>query len=126
MAKPSHAMNGEKSGMLSARRYELTAINKNTSMNIRDLVSIGGNVQVVVSAADLKEFFEDLQEERKTASLPQQQETNLTLEEVLAILHITKSTIWRWGKQGYLVPIRVGRRKFYKKSDIDKLLDEGR
>lgn len=119
-------MNGEKSGMLSARRYELTAINKNTSMNIRDLVSIGGNVQVVVSAADLKEFFEDLQDERQAASVPQQQETNLTLEEVLAILHTTKSTIWRWGKQGYLVPIRVGRRKYYKKSDIDRLLDEGR
>lgn len=37
-------------------------------------------------------------------------------------LHVDKSTLWRWAKIGYLVPIEVGGKRFYKQSDIDKIL----
>lgn len=32
------------------------------------------------------------------------------------------STLWRWEKAGYLNPVRIGTRVFYRKSDTDALI----
>jgi DNA-binding XRE family transcriptional regulator len=50
-------------------------------------------------------------------------ETYLSKEKVLQMLDVSATTLWRWEKQGYLVPISFGGQKRYKHSDIKKILE---
>ena len=49
----------------------------------------------------------------------------LTREQVIAKLNIVPSTLWRWQKRGYLVPVKVGGENRYKSTDIDRILEGG-
>ncbi len=61
----------------------------------------------------------DLINESKQASVEQQEEeVYKTPDETAAMLNVDKSTLWRWAKQGYLVPVKWGRKSRYKLSDI--------
>lgn len=50
-------------------------------------------------------------------------ETYPSREKVMEILDVTASTLWRWQKQNYLVPINVGGKRRYLMSDIKKILE---
>lgn len=50
-------------------------------------------------------------------------ETYPSIDQVSKILSVNKSTLWRWGKQGYLVPIEIGGKRRYKMSDVNKILN---
>lgn len=47
----------------------------------------------------------------------------LTREQVLGKLNVDPSTLWRWAKRGYLVPIKVGGENRYRSTDIDRILE---
>jgi len=82
----------------------------------------GGNVQIVCSLADLKEVFQEWQDERE---IPEQKEdVMLTADETAKQLNVTNVTLWRWSKTGYLRPVKAGRKTFYWQSDINKLLQK--
>ena len=49
--------------------------------------------------------------------------TFLTREMVIAKLNVVPSTLWRWAKSGYLVPINVGGQRRYRSTDIDEILE---
>ena len=44
------------------------------------------------------------------------------LKKVAEILSICRSTLYYWEKKGYLKPVRIGRKLYYKHSDIVKLI----
>ena len=44
-------------------------------------------------------------------------------EDVMKKLNIASSTLWRWQRSGYLVPINVGGQRRYKSTDIDEILE---
>lgn len=51
----------------------------------------------------------------------------MTRQEVIDYLHITDATLWRWNKLGLLVPTgKVGTRVYYKRSDVDKALENSK
>jgi len=50
-------------------------------------------------------------------------ETYPSVAKVAEILDVDKSTLWRWQKQGYLVPIEVGGKRRYKMSDVKRILE---
>lgn len=51
----------------------------------------------------------------------------MTRKQVMDYLHITDATLWRWGKLGLLVPSgKVGSRIYYKRSDVDKALENSK
>jgi len=52
------------------------------------------------------------------------QETYPSPDQTAKILDVDKSTLWRWAKQGYLVPIEVGGKRRYRMSDINKILQK--
>lgn len=60
--------------------------------------------------------------EWEAAIMAKKEEKYLTPAEASKILHVNLSTLWRYGKNGYLVPIEVGGKRLYKQSDIDKIL----
>lgn len=84
----------------------------------------GNNVQLVVNAADLKELFMSWQDERDNQlhAVQEVEDVSLSADEVAAKLKVTKVTLWRWAKSGYLVPKRVGRKPFYLQSEVEHLL----
>ncbi len=100
-------------------------------MAIKDIFESYGNVQIVVSAADLKEFALSLIEDVKAMSssekpeqLPRSDEF-LTSEEVMRIVKVKKVTLWRWAKEKYLVPVKVGKSNLYRKSDVQRITEGG-
>ncbi len=82
----------------------------------------GANVQLVVSVADLRELFEEWQNERDAMRPAPKEDVKLTADEAAMQLSVTKVSLWRWSKMGYLTPVKAGRKVFYWQSDIDKLL----
>jgi predicted DNA-binding transcriptional regulator AlpA len=59
------------------------------------------------------------------APKPNQENQFLTRREVLAMLGIDSSTLWRWAKTGYLVPVGYGGRKRYRAADV-RAITEGK
>lgn len=90
-------------------------------INIAELLTANAAVQLVVSAADLKEFALALAKELK----PQQQQDNdrlLTADEVAETFGVTKKTLQRWEKDGYLTPVRIGGGLVrYKRKDVQQI-----
>lgn len=71
--------------------------------------------------SELREIFSELLEEAKAAQQPS--DRLLTATETTKALGISLPTLWRWGKSGYLLPVRIGAKKLYKKSDIKKIME---
>ena len=76
---------------------------------------------LMVSAADLKEVIRGIFEEVVSAKEGEKDETLLSIRQASALLGVDRTTLWRWEKEKYLVPIRFGSRVRYKQSDIERL-----
>ena len=50
-------------------------------------------------------------------------ETYPSVARVAEILDVDKSTLWRWQKQGYLMPLEVGGKRRYRMSDVKRILE---
>ncbi len=85
-----------------------------------------GNVQVVCTIDDLRQLFtewrdEQRENERQEREQQSKKDEYMTTKEVCKLLSVTKPTLWRWAQIKYLVPVKVGRKNFYKASDIEVL-----
>ena len=95
-------------------------------MQINSLLSADANISVVVSIADLKEFALNVVAEAMAAKEAEKKEERyLTPDDVADMVGVSKNTLWRWEKEKYLIPIKVGRKSCYKLSDVKSIL-EGR
>lgn len=109
-----------------ARHYFYAAIKDEFVMSkLLELAEENRNIIVAVSLADLIECNEELIRMAK-AELEQQitdatAETYPSAAKVAEILDVNKTTLWRWAKSGYLVPIEVGGKRRYKMSDIKRI-----
>ena len=83
------------------------------------------NVLMVVSLDDLKELFREIFEEReaeKQAVADNEHDNELVnADDTAKILGVKKNSLWRWSKNGYLMPVKIGRKCFYKQADIDRI-----
>ena len=94
-------------------------------MNINELLTSGANVAVTVTPTDLKEFALCLIEETLAAkNQDSEPETYMTPDEVANTIGVSKNTLWRWERTGYLVPVKIGRKSLYKRSKVDSLLSD--
>lgn len=85
-----------------------------------------GNVQVVCTIDDLRQLFSEWRDEqRENERLEREQQSKkdeyMTTEEVCKMLDVTKPTLWRWAQVKYLVPVKVGRKNYYRVADIEAL-----
>ncbi|MDD3772281.1 MAG: helix-turn-helix domain-containing protein, partial [Weeksellaceae bacterium] len=53
-------------------------------------------------------------------------ETYPSVDQVAKILNVSKTTLWRWDKSGYLKTIEIGGKRRYRMSDIKKILEGGK
>lgn len=81
------------------------------------------NVNVILSLDDLREFVNELLENgTATAPAPVEVERSrelMTRDEVCEYLGVTKPTLHRWNKLGYLTCIKVGSKVRYRREDIE-------
>lgn len=45
----------------------------------------------------------------------------ISAKAVTEMLNVDRSTLWRWEKEGLLTPMRVGRKVYYEKKEIEQL-----
>lgn len=85
---------------------------------------------MVIKAEDLMEAI------RETVNVTRRQmeeeiamnksETLLTGQQVQDQLNVSRTTLWNWRKDGYLVPIEIGGKYRYRLSDINTILRTSR
>lgn len=94
-------------------------------MSIKELLanSDNPNICIAVGIKELKEFGLSLIEAgRKMGKAERVSETYLTPKEVAKKLGVSSNTLWRWNKSGYLCHVKCGRKSFYKRSDVEALM----
>ena len=95
------------------------------------------DINLVVSKENLMAFADQLitrarEELAAKAEQEQRQKTNeetlLTRKEACAYLGVCETTLWNWAKSdvGYLLPVRVGSKVMYRKSDLDRIKSGGK
>jgi transcriptional regulator with PAS, ATPase and Fis domain len=98
-------------------------------MSLQELLNSGQSINVTIGLSDLKEFTNDLIQKTKTELeaeiIASQAEELKTRDEACDILKIDQSSLWRWAKRGYLIPVEVGGRRMYKLSDLKRILKGG-
>jgi len=82
---------------------------------------------VSIKLGDLMEantlLIANVKSELEQTIADQNAETYLSRDKVKEILEIGDTTLWRWQKSGYLVPINVGGKRRFRKSDINRILE---
>ena len=92
-----------------------------------ELLSHGEDrVTVQVSGEDLLKFADAIISQSNAKSLREREENTqaklLPKKEVCSILGVCDTTLWKWAKSKYLVPVKAGKKILYRKADIEKLL----
>ena len=84
-------------------------------------------MQVSITLGELIEAIDitiaNVKSELEQTIADQKAETYLSREKVMEIFGVGQTTMWRWQKSGYLVPINVGGKRRYRKSDIKRILE---
>lgn len=103
-------------------------MNDEKSFKLAELASSCPGLMVTVKCSDLIEAIRSVVEETKLhleqVNSEQTTETYLTEDEVKQMLDVSHSTLWRWQKQGYLSPVKIGRKNRYRKSEIEALINK--
>lgn len=116
---------------------QMVIVNSKTNdfmITIESLVDMGANVRLEVTPTDLKMFAESIiqrtivaqQEEQKAAMQREAEETYLNTKQVRELLKVCEGTLNLWAKRGYLVPVKVGNKNMYAKSDIRRVQTGGK
>lgn len=102
-------------------------------INFENLMNLGGHVRLELTPDDLQMFARSVvehtlaaQEQMKTDIAEESTETYLTTLEVRELLHVCDGTLITWAKRGYLIPVKVGGKKRFAKSDVMKILSGNR
>ena len=95
-------------------------------MGMKDILSSGANVSITVTADDLRVFLAEVVQEvmnkEKAAQAARNADETMTQKEVCKFLNVSKSTLWRWERDNYLLPTgRMGRSPQYLKSDVQRI-----
>lgn len=96
-------------------------------MDLNILVNEAPQINLTVTAIDLKDFasqlIEQTKEDLEQSITSGRNETYLTTEQTMKMLNVCSTTLWRWKKRKYLRPVRVGGNERYRLSDINKILE---
>ena len=87
-------------------------------MYLHKIIEEAPRINLTVTAEDLRDFaiqlIAETKEQLEQEISDSKAETYLSSEKVMQMMEISKSTLWRWKKRGYLVPVRLGNNERYK------------
>ena len=91
------------------------------------LEKLGSNVTtnaiIITDVNTLKEAFSLWAAEEVVKQEKERRNTIISTKEAANRLSVTLSTLWRWEKTKYLVPIKIGRRNSYRLADILDIIE---
>lgn len=97
-------------------------------MDLIQLAELYPNIQVSIKLSDLLEanrlLIEETKRQLEESLLEARTETYISAEKVCEILGVTKTTLWRWRRIGYLNSYNIGSKCRYKMSDIKKMIGD--
>ena len=100
---------------------------KNQIMNLNEILRTEAKLTLSVSAADLKNFalviIKETKEQMEATIRAETEERYLSPTGTAKKLGVDRSTLWRWKKRRYLLPVYIGGKPRYKLSDINQLLN---
>lgn len=73
--------------------------------------------------AALAEIIIENYEEKKRQQMEKSHKEMMTADEVCSLLHVNRSTLWRWDKDEYLKNVKVGKKLMYKRDEVEKVLN---
>jgi len=99
-------------------------------MSTEEIIRSGVNVNVTIGIEDLRfilnEAIENTKKELQDIIFTEKAETYPTPKQVSEILGINLSTLWRYGKNGFLKPIEVAGKRRYRMSDVKAFINGGK
>lgn len=103
-------------------------------MSLKQIMEQNPNVQLVVTASDLRELFDEWQKETQRqidhAKAKQQASSTsdelLTSKDVLGIMRVSRSMLWKLAKQQKLMPVHIGRKVLYRLADVEAWMQQNR
>lgn len=97
--------------------------------NLVQLAKECPNLQVTITLGELieagKAIVADAKESLEQLITDQHAETYPSKQKVMELLGVGETTLWRWAKNGYLVPLNVGGKRRYRMSDVNRILKGG-
>lgn len=91
-------------------------------MSLIDLINSGTNVSFTITAKDLHDVINytvsETRKELEQLIADERSEVYMSPNEVSEMLNVSLTTLWRWSKRGYLIPLEIGGKRKYKKSDV--------
>ncbi|OUP31666.1 hypothetical protein B5F24_16415 [Bacteroides clarus] len=92
-------------------------------MDIREIIRNSSSSQqlLIVSVQDLKKAFLEWDEEIKANIRSTPDDKLVPLKEVAEVLKVNRTTLYHWSKKGYLIPIKIGGKVFYRQNDINEI-----
>ena len=85
---------------------------------INSILEAGNGVYIVIKASELKEAFQEfvqiIRESEAEQRAYDEELATVTREEAMSIFHRSYSTLLRWEKEGYIVPVKICKTPLYK------------
>lgn len=87
------------------------------------------NQILMMTADDLQNAFKEMlsnflnEQQSKEVATENNKEKLLTTKEVKGIFQCGQTALYMWAKRGYLIPVKIGMKNYYKQSDIQKLIE---
>ena len=95
--------------------------------NIAELAKTTPNLNITITLGELMEAVEHCvnttRKELEQQITDAHTETYPSRQKVAEILDVNLSTLHRWAKSNYLVPIEIGGKRRYRMSDVKKILE---
>lgn len=83
--------------------------------------TLNEKVTITIGVADIaKRVLTEIQEQGKITKTVNDE--YLTAKQTADFLKVDISSLWRFEKSGYLVPVRIGSKRMYKISDLEAIL----
>ena len=102
-----------------------THMTQTNSKNLLEIADKFPDLTVSISVKDLISANRTLIKEAKAEIAEEisqsRNEMFLQREKVMEILGVSSTTLWRWQRCGYLVPISIGGQHRYRLSDINRI-----
>jgi hypothetical protein len=96
--------------------------------NILELAKANPGINITISLGELIEAVEYcVNTSRKSLEQiisEEQAEKYISIDKTAELLDVDKSTLWRWSKSSYLIPLSIGGKRRYRLSDINKILEK--
>lgn len=97
-------------------------------MDLKELIDKGSGLSITVSPKDLNSFGVTIAQETcrevETKLIAMGDLQCVTSKQVCELLQVDSSTLFRWKRDGYLTPIKVGCSPRYRMRDIQRLLEK--